>query len=213
MVSRYSASTDDQNEAAGLAPIHANTPAQTFIDSLGREVIAIAHNKGKQLIFNEQNYCEEKYLTFTKLDAEGKPLWIKDARGNLVMQYVFPYALNNRTEPQHYAPCYDIAGNLLFQHSMDAGDRWMINDAAGKPFYSWDVNERQLPDNSFITEQRIYYAEYDGLHRPTAIWLTANNDAPALIDKTIYGESLPPADAQGKKPVGKSLYNIMIPAV
>ena len=33
---------------------------------------------------------DEKYLTFTKLDAEGKPLWIRDARKNLVMQYITP---------------------------------------------------------------------------------------------------------------------------
>ena len=35
--------------------------------------------------------------------------------------------------PADAVPCYDIAGNLLFQHSMDAGDRWMLMDAAGQP--------------------------------------------------------------------------------
>jgi RHS repeat-associated protein len=203
----YSTSPDaDKQAAAAQAIIHANTPAQTFLDSLGREVIAIAHNKWKKVHDDgTETIHQEKYRTYTKLDAEGKPLWIKDARGNLVMQYVYTYATDNQTVPTNYVPCYDIAGNLLFQHSMDGGDRWMITDAAGKPFYSWDVNERQLPDNSFITEQRIYHAEYDGLHRPTAIWLTINNDAPALIDKTVYGESLPiTANAKAKNLLGKA---------
>jgi hypothetical protein len=45
-------------------------------------------------------------------------------------------------------PAYDIAGNLLFQHSMDAGNRWMVNDAASKPMFAWDVNERQDVNNA-----------------------------------------------------------------
>lgn len=191
--------TDAQKNAAALAAFHANTPAQIFTDSLGRAVISIAHNKLQRGNAPEPvTITEEKYLTYTKLDAEGKPLWIRDARGNRVMQYIFPYKPDDITESawnETYAPCYDIAGNLLFQHSMDAGERWMITDAAGKPYYSWDVNERQLEDNSFLTEQRMYHAEYDGLHRPTAIWLTINDDAPALIDKTLYGESVTDAQA------------------
>ena len=98
---------------------------------------------------DDRTWKDEYHLTFTKLDAEGKPLWIRDARGNLVMQYITPPKptrladqpnedIPSHTDPAtgqpiYSAPCYDIAGNLLFQHSMDAGDRWMINDAAGKP--------------------------------------------------------------------------------
>ncbi len=112
---------------------------------------------------------DERDLTFTKLDAEGKPLWICDARGNLVMQYITP-AKPNHTPlydgavadhrpaydmPANAVPCYDIAGNLLFQHSMDAGDRWMLKDAAGKPMLAWDFNERTLDDGSKRAERRL----------------------------------------------------------
>ena len=38
---------------------------------------------------------DEKYLTFTKLDAEGKPLWIRDARKNIVIQYTTPPVPNS----------------------------------------------------------------------------------------------------------------------
>ena len=73
--------------AAEFVEIHANTPARTFLDSLGRSVVAVAHNQFKD---REGAVHDEKYLTFTKLDAEGKPLWVRDARRNLVMQYITP---------------------------------------------------------------------------------------------------------------------------
>ena len=188
-----------KQNAAQKAAVHANTPVQSFSDSLGRAVISITHNKWKRgNLVEGETFFDEKYLTYTKLDAEGKPLWIQDSRGNRVMQYIFPCKPNGILDAEWneaYSPCYDIAGNLLFQHSMDAGDRWMITDAAGKPLYSWDVNERQLEDNSFFSEQRMYHAEYDGLHRPTKLWLTINYSPKALIDKTIYGESVPNAQA------------------
>ena len=174
--SAATSSTEDKR-AARLASEHANTPAQVHLDSLGREVIAIAHNRS--------NGIDEKYLTFTRLDAEGKPLWIKDARGSMVMQYVFPYAIDNRSVPQGFVPCYDIAGNLLFQHSMDAGDSWMLMDAAGKPMLSWDCNERQFGVN-LISENRLCFTRYDALNRPLEQWLSIDNGAPRMTERFEY---------------------------
>ena len=37
---------------------------------------------------------------------------------------------------------------------MDAGDRWMLNDAAGKPMLAWD------------SRGHTFRTEYDALHRP-----------------------------------------------
>ena len=85
--------TPDQR-AAWLAAQHSNTPAVTIVDSLGRDVISIAHNRVEDPngshVFGGKHYRDDRYFTFTKLDAEGKPLWIRDARGNLVMQYITP---------------------------------------------------------------------------------------------------------------------------
>jgi RHS repeat-associated protein len=172
------------DERAGwLAAQHANTPAETHLDSLGREVVLIAHNR-----FTDTNDVarNEKYLTFTKLDAEGKPLWIKDARNNRVMQYISPPVPNGQlADPvAGFVPCYDIAGNLLFQHSMDAGDRWMLNDAAGKPMLGLTENGGRI--------HRLR-TEYDELHRPIGSFvkgadpLDANREI--QFEKIVYGDT------------------------
>jgi RHS repeat-associated protein len=179
--SKTSASaTAEEKRAAQLSADHADTPAVTVLDSLGRDVIAILHNRVRDAADALQ---DEKYLIFTKLDAEGKPLWIRDARKNLVMQYITPPVPDNQlADPvAGFAPCYDIAGNLLFQHSMDAGSRWMLNDAAGKPMLAWD------------SRGHTFRTDYDPLHRPAGSFvkgadpLDANRDF--QFEKMIYGDT------------------------
>ncbi|MEM1256408.1 MAG: SpvB/TcaC N-terminal domain-containing protein [Cyanobacteria bacterium P01_H01_bin.21] len=185
--------TVDQR-AAWLAAQHANTPAITHLDSFGREVVAIAHNRVPSKAPEHRNHPasrhpwtdDEKYLTYTKLDIEGKPLWIQDARGNRVMEYI-----NSPGAETGFVPCYDIAGNLLFQHSMDAGDRWMLMDAAGQPFYAWDENERVL-ENGLLTEpeQRRFHTVYDSLRRPVAQELHIGN-LKYVIERFVYRDPAP----------------------
>lgn len=184
--------SDADQRAAWLAAKHANTPALTVLDSLGREVVAIAHNRTPDANNLPQ---DDFYVTYTKLDAEGKPLWIRDARGNLVMQYITPPKPNHdpaNTIPANAVPCYDIAGNQLFQHSMDAGQRWMLTDAAGKPMIAWDFNQRQQADNTFFDERRLFFTEYDALHRPTAQWLRMNDDPPQMVERFEYRDTRQP---------------------
>ncbi len=183
-----------KERAAYLAKIHANTPAETHTDSLGREVVAIAHNRFRR-IQSDNSYAiiEEKYLSYTKLDAESKPLWLQDARGNYVMVYarVQDPAMDfqNMNAASGYVPSYDIAGNLLFQHSNEAGDRWMIPDITGQPLYVWDENEY-----GGVMEQRMMRSEYDALRRPTSQWLRIDNNVEKEIGRTVYGESLPSSE-------------------
>jgi RHS repeat-associated protein len=176
---RYSSGTPEEKRAAGLAEIHANTPAVTYLDSLGREVVAIAHNKWQQ----DNIITEEKYLTYTKLDIEGKPLWVLDARGNRVMEYI-----NSPGAETDFVPCYDIAGNLLFQHSMDAGDSWILMDATGQPFYAWDENERMMEEGSSVLERSRFHTVYDALRRPVEQQLQVDDGSPQVIERFIYGE-------------------------
>ena len=185
-----------EQRAGWLAAQHANTPAQSILDSLGREVIAVAHNRVEDafglLKFGGRKWRDEYTLTFSRLDTEGKPLWIRDALGHLVMQYITPAKTNNDTSdamPADAVPCYDIAGNLLFQHSMDAGDRWMLMDAAGKPMLAWDANMRNLDDGTTLAEDRLFHTRYDTLHRPIEQWLSINSDQPALIEAFEYSDT------------------------
>ncbi len=199
------AASAEDKRAARLAARHADTPVLTLLDGLAREVISIAHNRVPSqapglanTALPDRPWLDERYLTFTKLDAEGKPLWVRDARGNLVMQYVTPPKPTPLADtpanpgdptdstreylPGGSVPCYDIAGNLLFQHSMDAGDRWMLMDAAGKPMLAWDFNDFQNNAGIASPQTRLFQSDYDALHRPIAQWLNINNNAPALIE-------------------------------
>lgn len=180
--------TAEMRRAAQLAATHANTPSLTHLDSLGRDVMAMAHNRTP----DEQGVAvDEKYVTFTRLDAEGKPLWIRDARNNLVMRYTVPSQAGADPTLDFY-PAYDLAGNLLFQHSMDAGDRWMLPDSAGQPIYSWDNRDNLL------------HARYDALRRPLATQLRNTDHSDWItVAYTQYGDenglALPAAERIGRQ--------------
>ena len=175
----------DDRRSAELVEIHANTPTVTFLDTLGRNAISVEHNKYQD---RSGTLHDEKHLTFTKLDAEGKPLWIRDARRNLVMQYITPIKPTSASDddmPLNSVPCYDIAGNLMFQHGMDTGDRWTLNDAAGRAMLAWDRNDRQT-GTTLTVEERQYRTKYDALHRPIEQWLSVDGTRPALIERFEY---------------------------
>src|SRR5450759_2993197 len=47
-----------------------------------------------------------------------------------------------------------MLGNLCYQNSIDAGERWMLADVMGKPLRLWD------------SRKQIFSYVYDNLHRP-----------------------------------------------
>ncbi|MFE5616105.1 SpvB/TcaC N-terminal domain-containing protein [Streptomyces sp. NPDC056524] len=183
-----------QRRAAELAAAHAGTPALTVLDSLGREVLAVAHNRWRDEAGEER---EERYATYTKLDAEGKPLWTRDARGNLIVQHIRPPKPARRADepdpahPERYpagsAPCYDLAGNLLSAHGTDTGDRWRLADGAGETLLAWDPGDRQdETGGELIPEERRLRTVYDVLRRPVEQWLTVDDGPPEMIARYGY---------------------------
>jgi RHS repeat-associated protein len=195
-----SAGVSPDTRAAWLAAQHAGTPSLAILDSLGRTVVSVAHNRvqaaGGSLTFGGKRYHDERYVTFTKLDPEGKPLWIRDPRANLVVQFVQPRGgtpLSNRLESTDFVPAYDVAGNALFQHSMDAGDRWVLNDAAGKPMLAWDVGQRLDANGALVDEDRLFTTSYDALRRPTAQRLSVDGRAPITLERSEYVDAGQPA--------------------
>ena len=152
--------------AADKAAKHANTPNELHFDTLGRPVLSIDHNK------NILTDADEFYRTKIKLDIEGNLLTVLDARelaengdkGNTVMQHK-----------------YDMLGNLVYQKSMDAGQRWILSNILGKPLRTWDERNHEF---QFF---------YDTAHRPIYSKIIGGDGAfhlDNIFDKTIYGESL-----------------------
>ncbi len=163
------ASINPEHRAAKKSEVHHDTPSCIILDSLGRPTLGIDHNKWIDALGATQ---EEKYYTFSSLDIEGNALNITDARGNVVMAWR-----------------YDMLGHRVMQTSMDAGKRWMFNDAVGKSIQLWDKNERQISDTQVIVEERLYRFDYDKLHRPTAHWLSINGAAAQQMQTIRYGEN------------------------
>jgi hypothetical protein len=152
---------DPETRAAWLAAQHANTPAIAHLDTLGRTFLTIADNG-----------TAGKYETCVELDIEGNQRSVTDALGRKVMTYD-----------------YDILGTKIHQISMDAGERWMLNDVGGKPIRAWDSRDHQVRH------------EYDELHRPTRLFVQASGGTVMLAERTVYGEPLsndPAADVAAK---------------
>jgi RHS repeat-associated protein len=151
--------TDEQNSAQKAAA-HASTPTIAHFDTLGRPFLTIADNA-----------AGGKYPTRVELDVEGDQRSVTDALGRKVMIYD-----------------YDMLGTRIHQNSMDAGERWMLNDCTGKGIRSWDARGHSFRVN------------YDALRRPTGLFVLGtdqvNSDPRTLAgevqyEKSTYGEGQP----------------------
>lgn len=120
---------DAQLQAEGKNPVaeqiaaqqsaqHAETPQQTYLDSLGRSVLTLEDNG---LDTQQQRRWT---ATFVVLDVEGNTLSLIDARGNTAASY-----------------SYNLIGHRVVSHLNASGTRWVLNDVGGLPLYAWD--ERQ----------------------------------------------------------------------
>ena len=152
-----------EKQAAQKAAAHADTPSSLYLDSLGRPVLSIAHN-GKDAAAKDK-----LYTTFIKLDIEGNSRDVIDARAtnpddsrNPVMAYK-----------------YDMLGHRVYQNSMDAGERWVLNNLMGNPIHRWD------------SRGHVFSFEYDAIQRPESIKVQGGDGGTALdniYERTIYGE-------------------------
>ncbi|MCF2490256.1 SpvB/TcaC N-terminal domain-containing protein [Dyadobacter sp. CY347] len=149
--------------AAQKAFKHANTPSTVYLDSLGRPFLSVAHNATPNP--NDNSWVTELYKTQSEYDIEGNILSITDPRGNKVMAWK-----------------YDMLGYVCYQTSMDAGERWQLNDAMGKPLRAWDSRDHEFQ----------YKYEIKRLHRPLETKLLKDN-ATYSIARIAYGEGLPNA--------------------
>ncbi len=156
-----------EQDAARKATVHAATPTFVHADSLGRTFLTVAHNKFKYSNTPPADPpVEEFYHTGIILDIEGNQRKVIDAKDRVVMRYDD-----------------DMLSNRIHQASMEAGERWMLNDVVGKPLYAWDSRDHQ------------FRTAYDQLRRPTDSFLREGSGAEMVVGRSIYGESRPNSEA------------------
>ncbi len=166
-----------EQEAALKAAAHADTPARSYFDVLGRPFMSMAHNKVKASN-HELNGADEKLCSRIALDIEGNQREVRDAvqqNGDAAGRIVMRYA-------------YDMLGNQIYQLSMEAGARWALNDVTGALIRSWD------------SRGHITRAAYDPLRRPIRTHVLGADPTNAanelLTDRLVYGEQHPEAEVR-----------------
>jgi RHS repeat-associated protein len=151
---------DPDHDAAVKASAHANTPALAYFDTLGRTFLNIADNA-----------TGGQYQSHVDLDIQNNQRSMTDALGRMVMVYD-----------------YDVLGTHIHQASMEAGERWMLNDGTGKAIRAWNSRGHNLRTT------------YDVLRRPLGQFVLGtdpvNSDsrttaAEVLYEAIDYGEGQP----------------------
>lgn len=154
-----------EQAAAQKTEAHANTPAVAHMDSIGRTVLTIAHNRVAR---NGSPLTDEFYRTRVVYDIEGNQREVIDAKDRVVMSYD-----------------YDLLSTPIHSISMDAGERWMLNDVAGQPMRAWNARGHE------------FRTEYDQLHRPISQFVRGTDaiesdprvlNREVLVGKIEYGE-------------------------
>jgi RHS repeat-associated protein len=138
----------EEKGAAEKAAKHADTPTVVYFDTLGRTFLTVADNGDGQ-----------KFKTHVELDLEGNQRSVQDALGRIVMRYD-----------------YDMLGDRIHQASMEAGDRWMLNNVAGKPMRMLD------------SRNHVLRTVYDALQRPMQLFVKTGGEPEFLAEQTVYGE-------------------------
>ncbi len=152
-----------EQDAAEKTAVHAATPLVSCFDSVGRTFLTIAHNR----LIQDGELVEGFPTARTVLDVEGNQLAVIDAKRRTIMRYD-----------------YDVATRRVRQASMEAGERRMLNDVAGKLIYAWDSRGHTLR------------TAYDALQRPIEVFLRTDNGPESLVGRTVHGEEQPDPEAR-----------------
>jgi RHS repeat-associated protein len=151
---------------------HHNTPSSILIDALGRTLMTVERNRDTA---TDPLPATDEYRTRSTYDIQGNVLTIVDALGRTAFSHL-----------------YDLLKQPLKSQSIDAGDRWLIQDAAGNLIEAHD------------SKRAVVLTIYDVLNRPTRMW-ARDNDSEPLTQRTqiIYGDELSPAQALANNLRGK----------
>jgi RHS repeat-associated protein len=145
----------EERDAARQAASHTATPSCSYLDSLGRTVLTVTDSGAVDGATRHQ-----LHLTRYIYDINGRQRELIDGTSRIVARYD-----------------YDMSGRQMHQASMEAGERWILNDASGKSIRAWD-------SRGF---RRRWC--YDPLRRATGLYLLARQHAERMIQRSVYGEA------------------------
>jgi RHS repeat-associated protein len=145
-----------EQDAAVKTAAHAATPALSYLDALGRAIVAVADNG-----------AAGKFVARHDLDIQGNALALSDPLGRVAVRYD-----------------YSVTGKQIRQASMDAGVRWLLEDAGGKAIRLFDDRGHD------------FRSTYDALRRPLGKFVRGSGAladprtlaAEVQYEKTVYGE-------------------------
>ncbi len=161
---------------------HAGTPRRVYLDSLGRPVLTVEHNRYRD---ESGVLVTERLPRFVKLDIEGLERETLDARRKQAGASLVKIHDEGRAVLRSV---WDVAGRKVRETCLDAGERWTLPDVAGQPVYAWDRPGRR------------FHFEYDALRRSTRSSVQghdpADPSATLRFHELTYGEGQPNA-AQG----------------
>jgi RHS repeat-associated protein len=157
----------EEQAAASKTALHAGTTAVAHVDVSGRAFLSIAHNRFTPIEAPPGALpTDEFHRTRLIFDSEGNQREIVDALARTIMRYD-----------------YDMRGGRSRQVSLDAGERWMLNDVTGKRIRAWDGRGH------------VFRMEYDLVRRPRRVFVRGatpqNPDHDLLFQQTEYGEGQP----------------------
>jgi RHS repeat-associated protein len=146
---------DDPTETLkGSAPeTHYFTPAHAILDGFGRDICHMeCHGPEPET---------DRHITRSSYDLRGNLLTVTDALGREAFKHI-----------------YDLLDHELSVHSIDAGLRTSIRDAAG------NLTEYRDSKGSIIL------CQYDNSNRLTHKWGRANDNSPVTLrERLIYGDN------------------------
>ena len=150
----------NETRAATQTETLADTPSVAYLDTLGRTFLTAAQNR----FLRDGVRVDEVAETRVVSDLEGNQRAVVDALGRLVMRYQ-----------------YDMLGTRIHQASMEAGQRWMLNNCMGLPIRLWDERGH------------VFRTTYDALYRSLCTFVrgadTSVQDRHLLVERAVYGDT------------------------
>jgi len=144
-----------EKDAATSAAAHSATPTVTHLDVLGRAFLTVVDNG------IDSQGTPQRYQTHLTLDIQGNQRVITDALGR-------PAMIND----------FDMLKQRIHWQSIDAGERLLLNNVAGKPMRTWDGPAKDRNTREIKTT-------YDELQRPTHLFVKQGNFE-VLAERTVF---------------------------